>query len=83
MLVKAWNDAKHNAPINVPGWTTKDENDLEKLQTDEITMEDTEVGRQTVKMAQSSIAGLSQISNKSLPKYIQTDQLKKLKSILI
>ena len=25
MLVKAWNDAKHNAPINVPGWTTKDE----------------------------------------------------------
>ena len=46
-------------------------------------MEDTEVGRQAVKMAQSSIAGLTQISNESLRKHIPTDPLEKLKSMLI
>merc|ERR1712238_269926 len=82
MLVKAWNDAKHNAPINVPGWTTEDENDLEKVKTDEITMEDTEVGRQAVKMAQSSIAGLAQMSHESVLKHVPINQLEKLKSML-
>mmetsp|Transcript_29902 Transcript_29902/g.30415 ORF Transcript_29902/g.30415 Transcript_29902/m.30415 type:complete len:84 (-) Transcript_29902:2312-2563(-) len=83
MLVKAWYGAKHNAPINVPGWTTKDKNELEKLKKDEITMEDTEVGRQAVKMAQSSIAGLSQMSNEIFHKHIPPNQLEKLKSMLI
>ena len=83
ILVKAWNDAKNSAPINVPGWTTEDENELEKLKKDEITMEDTEVGRQAVKMAQSSIAGLSQMSNETLHKHIPPNQLEKLKSMLI
>jgi len=62
---------------------SEDENELEKLKKDEITMEDTEVGRQAVKMAQSSIAGLSQTSNETLQKHIPTNQLKKLKSISI
>ena len=46
-------------------------------------MEETEVGRQAIKMAQSSIAGLVQISNGSLQKYIPDDQTKKLKSMLL
>ena len=77
VLVKAWNNTKNSAPINVPGWSIMDENELDHLNNDEITMEETEVGRQAIKMAQSSIAGLVQISNGSLQKYIPDDQTKK------
>ena len=45
-------------------------------------MEDTEVGRQAVKMAQSSIAGLAQMSHESVQKHIPPNQLEKLESML-
>ena len=42
---------KNTAPINVLGWTIKDNNELEHLNSEKITLEETEVGRQAINLA--------------------------------
>ena len=54
--MKAWNNTKNTAPINVLGWKIKDNSELKYLNKDKITMKETEVGRQAINLAKSAIA---------------------------
>ena len=56
---EAWIKAKDSAPKDKKTWTTEDQEKLERLKTDQITIQDTEVGREASKVLDEAIAVLS------------------------
>ena len=58
-LRQTWIKAKDSAPKDKKAWTTEDQEKLERLKTDEITIQDTKVGQEARKVIDDAISILS------------------------
>ena len=63
LLIIAWNEAKNNGPKNLPkAWTYQDEEELTRLETQEITLTETAVGKKAGELVSSLAAGIGHLS---------------------
>ena len=70
-LLNEWNQAKNNPPLNKETWTIEEQEHLDTMKTEVLSIQDTQVGRRTGEVIDDAIAVLSLCSQ---------DQLKRLTS---
>ena len=65
-LLAAWNAAKNNPIEDNKPWTTEDQSELERLDAEIIQICDTEIGRQTKKVMDHTLAVLPRMPKEQL-----------------
>ena len=65
-LIFAWNNAKNSEAEGTSEWTVENKSKFERLNSDIIEIKDTELGRQTNKVVDDTLAVLPKMSNNQL-----------------
>jgi len=81
-LLSAWQRTKDNNHT-VATWSEEEESQLVHLQSEIIGIHDTEVGRQTTELVHCTISALSHISKESILKHVSSNEIDRLKMVLL
>ena len=81
-LLSAWHRTK-DKDDDIATWSELEESQLVRLQSEIIGIHDTEVGRQTSGLVHGTISALSHMTKECILKHVSSDEIDRLKMVLL